>query len=91
MQEYGPIFQAEIPRIDCDVLVAGGGISGLSAAISAWEHGAEVILIEKAPIEDRGGNTKFADARVRYPHPADEFCPRDYTEDDYGNDFKSRP
>ena len=87
MQEYGPIFQAEIPRIDCDVLVAGSGISGLSAAISAREHGAEVILIEKAPIEDRGGNTKFADAQVRYPHPADEFCSRDYTEDDYRNDF----
>ncbi|MFC1937060.1 FAD-dependent tricarballylate dehydrogenase TcuA [Chloroflexota bacterium] len=87
MQQHGPISQAEIPRIDCDVLVAGSGISGLSAAISAREHGAEVILVEKAPIEDRGGNTKFADAQIRYPHPADEFYPRDYTEDDYRNDF----
>ncbi len=87
MQEHGPIFQAEIPRMDCDVLVAGSGISGLSAAISARENGAEVILIEKAPIEERGGNTKFADAQIRYPHPTDEFHPRDYTEDDYRNDF----
>jgi len=87
MRECDPIFQAEIPRLDCDVLVAGSGISGLSAAISAREEGAEVILIEKAPIEDRGGNTKFADAQIRYPHSPDEFHPRNYTEDDYRNDF----
>lgn len=87
MLEHGPVLQGEVTRIDCDVLVAGSGISGLSAAISAREHGAEVILIEKAPIEDRGGNTKFADAQIRYPHPADEFHPRDYTEDDYRDDF----
>ncbi len=87
MREHGSIFQGDIPRMECDVLVAGSGISGLSAAISAQEHGAEVILIEKAPIEDRGGNTKFADAQIRYPHPPDEFHSRNYTEDDYRNDF----
>ncbi len=75
------------PRLACDVLVVGSGISGLAAAISAREHGAEVILIEKAPVEDRGGNTRFADAQIRYPHPADEYHPRDYTEDDYRDDF----
>ncbi len=87
MQEHGSIFRGDVPRMDCDVLVAGSGISGLSAAISARECGAEVILIEKAPIKDRGGNTKFADAQIRYPHPPDEFHSRDYTEDDYRNDF----
>jgi len=79
--------QGEITRLDCDVLVAGSGISGLSAAISAREQGAEVILIEKAPIDSRGGNTKFADAQIRYPHKADEFHIRDYSEDDYREDF----
>lgn len=87
MPEDSPIVQAEISRIDCDVLVAGSGISGLSAAIAARENGAEVILIEKSPLKERGGNTKFADAQIRYPHRADEFHPRDYTEDDYRNDF----
>ncbi len=87
MTEHNSIVQGEIPRMDCDVLVVGSGIAGLSAAISAREHGAEVILIEKAPIEDRGGNTKFADAQIRYPHAPDEFHSRDYTEDDYRNDF----
>jgi len=87
MREHGPIFQGDVSRLDCDVLVAGSGISGLSAAISAQENDAEVILIEKAPIEDRGGNTKFADAQIRYPHPPDEFHSRNYTEDDYRDDF----
>lgn len=87
MQEYRPIVTGEPSRLDCDVLVAGSGISGLSAAISAREAGAEVILVEKAPIEDRGGNTKFADAQVRYPHPADEYHPHNYSEDDYRDDF----
>ena len=87
MGENTYVVKGEISRMDCDVLVAGTGISGLSAAIAAAEEGAEVILIEKAPIEQRGGNTKFADAQIRYPHPHDEFHTRDYTEDDYRNDF----
>ncbi|MFC2006087.1 FAD-dependent tricarballylate dehydrogenase TcuA [Chloroflexota bacterium] len=87
MREKDFLLEGEVSHMDCDVLVAGSGISGLCAAISARESGAEVILIEKAPIEDRGGNTKFADAQIRYPHPSDEFHPRDYTEDDYRNDF----
>ena len=62
-----------------DVVVVGGGIAGLSAAISAREAGAGVILVEKAPREHRGGNTRFADAQMRFPHEADEFGVRDYT------------
>jgi len=87
MIKHNPASHKGISHIDCDVLVAGSGVSGLSAAISAAELGAEVILVEKAPIEDRGGNTKFADAMFRFPHPADELHPRDYTEDDFRNDF----
>ncbi|MFC1873537.1 FAD-dependent oxidoreductase, partial [Chloroflexota bacterium] len=87
MTDSDPVIEGEVQRMECDVLVAGSGISGLSAAISAREEGAEVILVEKAPIEDRGGNTKFADAQIRYPHSADAFHVRDYTEDDYRDDF----
>ncbi|MBI2328929.1 MAG: FAD-binding protein, partial [Chloroflexi bacterium] len=57
MRERSSIVQAELPHLDCDVLVVGSGVSGLCAAISAREQGAEVILIEKAAIEERGGNT----------------------------------
>ncbi|MBS3764053.1 MAG: FAD-dependent oxidoreductase, partial [Planctomycetes bacterium] len=33
----------------CDVLVCGGGCAGVSAAVSAARHGAEVILLERWP------------------------------------------
>ncbi|WP_238325834.1 FAD-dependent oxidoreductase [Bryobacter aggregatus] len=32
--------------LDCDVLVAGGGVAGVCAAISAARHGAKVVLIQ---------------------------------------------
>lgn len=43
---------------DTDVLVIGGGGAGLSAAISAAQEGAKVILIEKGSV--LGGNTMMA-------------------------------
>jgi flavocytochrome c len=45
---------------DTDVLVMGGGGAGLTAAISAAEQGAKVILIEKSSV--MGGNTMMAGA-----------------------------
>jgi succinate dehydrogenase/fumarate reductase flavoprotein subunit len=36
-------------RIECDLLVIGGGMAGMSAAAWAAEHGARVIVVEKAP------------------------------------------
>lgn len=45
---------------DTDVLVMGGGGAGLTAAISAAEQGAKVILIEKGSV--LGGNTMMAGA-----------------------------
>ena len=45
---------------DTDVLVMGGGGAGLTAAISAAEGGAKVILIEKGSVI--GGNTMMAGA-----------------------------
>jgi tricarballylate dehydrogenase len=63
-------------------VAVGGGIAGLSTALSAHESGAEVILVEKAPRPERGGNTRFADAQMRFPHERDEFSVRDYSADD---------
>jgi succinate dehydrogenase/fumarate reductase flavoprotein subunit len=41
-----------------DVIVVGGGGSGLAAAVSAAEHGADVLLLEKQPA--LGGTTGIA-------------------------------
>src|SRR5438270_13020524 len=35
-------------RLDCDVLVIGGGTAGTMAALTAAEQGARVLLLEKA-------------------------------------------
>ena len=74
-------------RYETDVVVIGGGIAGLATALSAREAGRSVILVEKAPREHRGGNTRFADAQMRFPHEADEFGPRDYTVEEMASDL----
>jgi succinate dehydrogenase/fumarate reductase flavoprotein subunit/HEAT repeat protein len=41
-------------RLDCDVLVIGGGTAGTMAALSATENGAHVLLLEKAHVRHSG-------------------------------------
>ncbi len=45
-------------RAEFDVIVVGGGGSGLAAALSAAEHGCDVLLLEKQP--RLGGTTGIA-------------------------------
>ena len=48
-----------------DVVVVGCGIAGLSAAVSAMQARARVAVLERAPKEERGGNTRWTDALMR--------------------------
>src|SRR6188472_3679612 len=41
-------------RMECDVLVIGGGTAGTMAALTAAEHGAQVLLMEKAHVRHSG-------------------------------------
>jgi len=47
------------------VVVVGGGNAALCAAISAAECGAQVTLLERAPYDLRGGNTRFTAGAMR--------------------------
>ena len=50
-----------------DVIVVGGGNAACAAAVSARENGAKrVVLLEKAPPVQRGGNTHFSGAIFRF-------------------------
>jgi tricarballylate dehydrogenase len=76
-----------VPEQRADVVVVGGGIAGISAALAAAEEGAGVILIEKAPEDQRGGNTRFSDAEIRAPHDEGEFSPIRTTHQEMLDDF----
>lgn len=64
-------------RIDCDVVVVGGGNTGLVAAIEAKNAGAHVLLIEKAAKKSRGGNSRLSGGlfRIAYPEGTKDFEP----------------
>jgi succinate dehydrogenase/fumarate reductase flavoprotein subunit/HEAT repeat protein len=51
--DLGPNLEGAL-RLDCDVLVIGGGTAGTMSALTAAEHGAQVLLLEKAHVRHSG-------------------------------------
>ncbi|MEM8924398.1 MAG: FAD-dependent tricarballylate dehydrogenase TcuA [Actinomycetota bacterium] len=50
------------------VVVVGGGNAALCAALAAVEQGAEVIVLERAPKAEAGGNTRFTAGAIRFAY-----------------------
>jgi tricarballylate dehydrogenase len=70
-----------------DVAVLGGGNAGLCAALTAREAGASVIVLESAPREFRGGNTRHTrNLRCVHTLPT-EWLTDAYSEDEFLSDL----
>ncbi|MEU6711382.1 FAD-dependent tricarballylate dehydrogenase TcuA [Nonomuraea sp. NPDC046802] len=51
-----------------DVVVVGGGNAGFSAAHAAAERGRRVLLLERGPAEEAGGNSYYTAGAFRVAH-----------------------
>ncbi|MBT5432437.1 MAG: FAD-dependent tricarballylate dehydrogenase TcuA [Alphaproteobacteria bacterium] len=53
---------------DTDVLVIGAGNAAFAAAHAAREHGCRVTVLERAPEDEAGGNTRFTAGAIRFAY-----------------------
>jgi tricarballylate dehydrogenase len=51
-----------------DVVVLGAGNAAFCAALAAREEGADVLVLERAPEEEAGGNTRFTAGAIRFAY-----------------------
>src|SRR5258708_11759803 len=49
-----------------DVVVVGAGNAGMCAALAAREQGARVLVLEPAPFDERGGNSRYTAGALRF-------------------------
>src|SRR2546421_25851 len=52
-------------KSEADVIVVGAGNAAFCAALAAQEQGASVLMLEAAPEEESGGNSRFTAGSVR--------------------------
>jgi len=64
LEDFGTVFTS-------DVLVIGGGMAGLPAAISAKERGADVLLVDKAYVGLAGQSPRGGNGMMALPKEAD--------------------
>lgn len=50
------------------VIVVGAGNAAMCAALSARENGASVLVLERAPVDEQGGNSAFTAGAMRFAY-----------------------
>ena len=60
-----PRGEIRISKQDYDVVVVGAGNAALCAALAARESGASVLILERAPESQKGGNTRYTAGAMR--------------------------
>ena len=53
---------------DFDVVVIGAGNAACCAALAASEQGANVLVLERAPESESGGNSRFTAGAIRFAY-----------------------
>ncbi len=51
-----------------DIVVIGAGNAALCAALAAQENGARVLVLERAPEDENGGNSRFTAGAIRFAY-----------------------
>ena len=54
-----------MPNQVADVIVVGAGNAAFCAALAAQEQGAKVLMLEAAPEDESGGNSRFTAGSIR--------------------------
>jgi tricarballylate dehydrogenase len=67
-----------------DLVIVGCGIAGTSAAVTALEAGLSATLLERAPEEEFGGNSRWTEAYLRMKNDAE-------VSDDFEERFAHNP
>jgi len=55
-----------VARKSFDVIVVGGGNAAFCASLAARQKGARVLLLERAPKDENGGNSRFTAGVIRF-------------------------
>ncbi len=70
-----------------DILIIGGGNAALCAAMTAGRDGRKILILEAAPKEFRGGNSRHT-RNLRYLHDAgNKYLTGPYREDEFWDDL----
>jgi succinate dehydrogenase/fumarate reductase flavoprotein subunit len=69
--------EGTIHQLTTDVLVVGGGMAGVFAAVTAHDNGAQVLLVDKGSV-GRSGQTPFARGIFRYDEATAGMTPSEF-------------